>query len=721
VKNRSNSAYQPLLLEFAGAAALLTLVVYLWFLLSERELQNLRSKVNLEASYLTVQIEADFRSRLPVLQRLSRTNFEAEATTYLNDMPGIPVLGWIDFNGLVRQVVPPKGYQKALGLDPSIENSRRKAFERAEKTLLPAMTEPLNLVEGGRGTLMYLPRNQAGELPGFVLAVFRFDAWLDFVFAARSPGPFTDDFQISVAWGGLPIYENKGFLGLSAQKIEGKSKVRVLDQTWDLSLRPTKAFVSRGKTLLPEVVAFSGALVSLLLVFVVRLFRRASTEVELRNHLESDFLSSAPHVKLLLDSTGEAIYGMSLDGCCTFANPACARLLGYASASELIGQHMHELIHHHNEAGEVIPVEDCRIYQVFTQAEATHADNEVFWKADGTAFPVEYLSYPQLDNGVTIGAVVTFADITARRASEKEHLELEQRLQKLNESLEERVQERTAELSEALEVVQLTRGSLVQQEKMASLGRLAAGIAHEINNPTGYILSNMATLGEYFSYMSELSKAAVNLQHSLNADPQALIEAARLFEEALSKDDLDYILGDATQLLSDSNKGAIRIRDIVQGLRSFAHGENSEPVMSDLNEIVQESLKIVNNKLKYHCTLDVQLGVLRPFMAQSGRLEQVVINLLTNAADAIPTRGTIIVKTWAEPSSVCLSVTDDGQGMPPELVKRVFEPFFTTKDVGKGTGLGLSISMGIIEDHRGTIDLNSAVGRGTTFTVKLPA
>ena len=132
-------------------------------------------------------------------------------------------------------------------------------------------------------------------------------------------------------------------------------------------------------------------------------------------------------------------------------------------------------------------------------------------------------------------------------------------------------------------------------------------------------------------------------------------------------------------------------------------------------------MKIVNNKLKYHCTLDVQLGVLRPFMAQSGRLEQVVINLLSNAADAIPTRGTIIVKTWAEPSSVCLSVTDDGQGMPPELVKRVFEPFFTTKDVGKGTGLGLSISMGIIEDHRGTIDLNSAVGRGTTFTVKLPA
>ena len=569
MKNRFKTTFQPTILEFAVASALFALVFVLWFLLTDREAQTLQSKVNLEVGNFASQIEADLRSRLPALQRFSPGNLEAETTAYLDDVSGFQALEWIDLDGIVREVAPLKGNESDVGLDQTLESSRRVAFDRAAKTLLPSLTQPLPLVQGGKGTLLYLPKTQANKLQGFVLAVFRFDTWLDSVFTGRSTVPFTDDFRISVSYEGLPFYESKGFLELADQKLEGKAHVNLLNQTWELTLRPTKVFVSSNQTLIPAAVTFAGALVSLLLVFVVRLFRRAA---------------------------------------------------------------------------------------------------------------------------------------------EKDHLEFEPR-----------VQERTAELSEALEVVQLTKGALVQQEKMASLGRLAAGIAHEINNPTGYILSNMATLGEYFDYLSKVSRAAVNLQSALEADPLAITQAVRLLQEVRSQDDLDYILKDTTQLLSDSNKGATRIRDIVQGLRSFAHVENAEPVMSDLNEIVQESLKIVNNKLKYHCTLDVQLGALRPILAQSGRLEQVVINLLTNAADAIPTKGTIQVKTWAEPGSVCLSVTDDGQGMPPELVKRVFEPFFTTKDVGKGTGLGLSISMGIIEDHHGTINLSSAVGRGTTFTVKLPS
>ena len=271
------------------------------------------------------------------------------------------------------------------------------------------------------------------------------------------------------------------------------------------------------------------------------------------------------------------------------------------------------------------------------------------------------------------------------------------------------------ELAQANQTLKTTQSQLLQQDKMASIGQLAAGVAHEINNPTGFILSNLSTLQKYLNRFREFISLQ---QQALSSLPETETAAVA---EARKRLKIEYLQDDAITLVHECTDGAERIKSIVQDLKNFSHSNGTELVRADLNAGIESTVNIVWNELKYKAELKKELHELPLVLCNPGQLNQVVLNLLVNAAQAIETHGEITIRTWAAHDSVYITVSDTGTGIPPEIVDRLFEPFFTTKEVGKGTGLGLSIAYDIVTKHHGTITVQSEPGKGSTFTVRLPA
>jgi two-component system NtrC family sensor kinase len=273
---------------------------------------------------------------------------------------------------------------------------------------------------------------------------------------------------------------------------------------------------------------------------------------------------------------------------------------------------------------------------------------------------------------------------------------------------------RTAEkLALAYEELQTTQMQMLQREKMASIGQLAAGVAHEINNPIGFISSNLTTLGKYVERMS----AFVNLLSELcptDGDDRARLEKTR---QELK---IDRILADISPLINESLDGAGRVRTIVQDLKSFSRTDEGEFKMATIEECLDSAVNIVWNELKYKVTLDKNYGTLPTVRCYPQQLNQVFMNLLVNAADAIDKAGKITINTRYESDNIFVTISDTGCGIPSERLGRIFEPFFTTKELGKGTGLGLSISYDIVKRHNGEITVESEPDKGTTFTVRIP-
>lgn len=260
------------------------------------------------------------------------------------------------------------------------------------------------------------------------------------------------------------------------------------------------------------------------------------------------------------------------------------------------------------------------------------------------------------------------------------------------------------------------QNQLLQSEKMASIGQLAAGVAHEINNPIGYVYSNLSTLQKYLSDIFEVLSAYEALEPALDADDPILMEIRRLKESL----DFAFLKEDISALMAESAEGISRVRKIVQDLKDFSHVDEAEWQWADLHKGLDSTLNIVNNELKYKAEVVRQYGELPSVECLPSQINQVFMNLLVNAAHAIESHGTIIIRTGTVGDEVWVEVTDTGKGIAPEHLNRIFDPFFTTKPVGKGTGLGLSLSYGIIQKHHGRIEVKSESGRGTTFTIRLP-
>ncbi len=334
-------------------------------------------------------------------------------------------------------------------------------------------------------------------------------------------------------------------------------------------------------------------------------------------------------------------------------------------------------------------IENCTFYR---------SGRELFHERSGKWFVVK--SYPFIDvsSGRGPGEVITVHDSTELRGVTRE------------------LEAKNVELAEAYTELKTIQTKVLQQEKMASIGQLAAGVAHEINNPMSFISSNLSTLNKYLSRLSGFSDSQSDLIKSLDSSGTAVPQ----LDEKRRQLRLDYILTDIKDLINESLEGAERVKGIVQDLKSFSRVEDTDYMMADINAGLESTIHIVWNEIKYKATLKKEYGDMPMVKCNPGQLNQVFMNLLVNAAHAIEKQGEINVKTWHADGDIFVSISDTGCGIPRDKLSRIFEPFFTTKEVGKGTGLGLSIAYEIAKKHGGRITVDSTVGKGTTFTLQVP-
>ncbi len=305
-------------------------------------------------------------------------------------------------------------------------------------------------------------------------------------------------------------------------------------------------------------------------------------------------------------------------------------------------------------------------------------------------FLIKTYEFHDEDNSTVCGTVVTLHDQTEARKM-------------------------TTKLEQAHADLKATQSQILQSEKMAAIGQLAAGVAHEINNPIGFVTSNLRTLGRYVAKLAGHIEKQEEIITEFAAD-----QAAEIIAQLRKKSKLDIILEDLDDMQNESLDGLARVSKIVQNLKAFSRVDQAEFSNVDLNECFESTLNIVWNELKYTATVEKDLTPLPLVPCYPQELNQVFLNLLVNAGHAIGEKGVISIHSWQEEDMVCISISDNGCGIPEENLERLFEPFFTTKEVGKGTGLGLSISYDIIQKHGGEIEVDSKVGLGTTFTIRLP-
>ncbi|MDY7226229.1 PAS domain S-box protein [Hyalangium rubrum] len=331
---------------------------------------------------------------------------------------------------------------------------------------------------------------------------------------------------------------------------------------------------------------------------------------------------------------------------------------------------------------------------------------EVFeYAVDTPAGPQHYEA--RIVRSDTDEAMCIVRNITERKATEEQR-------RRHAEELEERVRQATRELESR-------QAQLIQSEKLASLGQMAASIAHEINNPVSYVSSNLGTLEDYISVLRRLLALYLQVEQALEAQPPEAVAGLLQQTRALREHErLEELLGDLDDLLGDAKEGTTRIREFIQGLKTFVREESGEPQLSDLNKGVMMTLRMLRHEFKHKCEVQCDLAPLPLLRCFPTQLNQVFMNLLLNAVQAIEQRGEIRVSSRQEGNEAVVRITDNGPGMSEETLSRIFTPFFTTKPAGQGTGLGLSICYAIINSHKGRIEVRSQLGQGTTFSVHLP-
>ncbi len=313
-------------------------------------------------------------------------------------------------------------------------------------------------------------------------------------------------------------------------------------------------------------------------------------------------------------------------------------------------------------------------------------------RVDGEEFDADVLLTPFYMNGKKI-LQATVRDISERKKAEQ------------------LLKERYAELQDANEKISETQSLLLQSDKMASLGQLAAGVAHEINNPVGFVKSNVGSLRKYIQDLFSIISFYESVEDKIQ-DKNALEKIKNLKEE----NELNYLKQDVADLLKENEDGLDRVIKIVKDLKDFSHAGEAEWQCSNIESGLDSTLNIVHNELKYKAEIIKEYGGIPAITCIPSQLNQVFMNLLVNAAHAIDDKGKVYIRTgMADVDSVFIEIEDTGHGIPEDKLSRIFDPFFTTKEVGKGTGLGLSLAYGIIEKHKGNINVESKQGKGLNF------
>lgn len=414
----------------------------------------------------------------------------------------------------------------------------------------------------------------------------------------------------------------------------------------------------------------------------------------------------------IIRSMAEAMIVLDRDMKVKSANRAASVLLGYEQ-SDLIGREIHTLINGDTPEGERL-VDDLK--HAVERIGVLRERRAVLVAHDGEQIPVDMNIAPlQYSADPSSGVVIVSRDM-------RKILTLFSQLEQANQSLEAKVRERSAEMEQAYRELKEKDAQILHQEKMASIGLLAAGIAHEINNPIGYINSNLDVLGEYVADIASYTRKLESVVQILPKDKMPPSVGSLLDEAAQLKDSLgvDDVFEDLGKLGEESKGGIDRVKRIVADLRNFSHADENKLEYSDINAGIESTLNIVWNELKYRAQVHKSYGDLPLVRCYPQQLNQVFMNLLVNAAQALEGKGEIWIKTYAVDEAISVEISDTGSGISSENLQKIFEPFFTTKGVGKGTGLGLSIAYSIIKKHQGEINVKSEMGKGTTFTIRLP-
>jgi PAS domain S-box-containing protein len=306
-------------------------------------------------------------------------------------------------------------------------------------------------------------------------------------------------------------------------------------------------------------------------------------------------------------------------------------------------------------------------------------------------------------DGAITGVAIFSRDITERKKAQRQILKQRDELEKVNTRLVQ------------------NQAQLIQSEKLASLGQLSAGVAHEINNPMAFVTSNLRTLANYARSIKEAAAEYGELLNAVRDGSEASLAGAReKIEMRIRAGKFQSVLDDLDGIIAESLEGAQRVNEIVHSLKSMARSDNASREPTDINRCLEDALKLAWNELKYKCTVEKEFGDLPMVQGHPGQLKQVFINLLVNAAQAIPEKGTIYIRTSQDKDRVTIEIEDTGTGIAEENMSKLFTPFFTTKPVGQGTGLGLPISYGIIQSLQGGMDVRSKTDAGTTFIITLP-
>ncbi len=424
-------------------------------------------------------------------------------------------------------------------------------------------------------------------------------------------------------------------------------------------------------------------------------------DVTARRELEQALELSRNHMQTILDNLPMQAWLKDREGKLLMVNQQYADAVG-RPREEILGRTVFDLWPHDLASYYHAIDEEIMASGINRQVEEQQAD------APGAAW-FEAFKVPIIAaDGSVVGTTGTARDITERKQSE-ELIQMQQyKLETLNIHLEELVEEEI-DKNRAKDLL------LMRQEKLASIGQLAAGVAHEINTPLAFVSSNIRVFTNYFEQLHSFLTAQRELL-TVTAAQEQLRELDRV-EQRL---DISFILGDVPELIAESLTGVERVSRIVLDLKSFSRVDTPSYETADLSDCLESALTILTHELKDVATIQREYQPLPQILCNPGELNQVFLNLLRNAGQALTPPGRITLKSWHDDGFVYAAVADNGHGIPEELKERIFEPFFTTKDVGQGTGLGLSVCHDIITKHQGQLRVESAVGSGSTFTVRLP-